>query len=531
MIGKKIKSLCLIMAVIMVLTCALSAGISVSAATSEAGHVVYFDNSVTNYPQVYAYMWKDYGGSNAEWPGELMTQLTDTVWGYTIKGNYDKIIFTQGDSSGQSDNLDYPGNGMIAVANDNGRFQATWSEYTGAETLPTVETTATESTSTTATETTQPATDETVEGTRTVYCQNDKGWSTVNVYMWNGNGTEQNAQWPGVKMDSLGDGLYVFEYEKYYENVIFNDGSSQTGDMVLPGNSYCYNNSTQTWEYYIPSAIKISSFDTDIKTPCYTSCDIKLTAEASSSEGDLTYKFTVIGTEGEAVISEGSSSSAVWVPTVEGEYTLKLEVTDTAGNYNAREISYTIKNADTLTNAFIKAFSNSLGTTTQLQQNTTVTFTTDAIGGNTGTKLLFYKYEITDPDGEKNIAYYTTSNAYSYTPTKIGTYTIQVSVQASDNSTVKNKYTYECVAEIGEETEATSPTDAPTSTTTSTDPEFEIGDVNYDNEVDVNDVTAIQKYLAKLDLNINTAYADVNGDGTISIRDATYIQLKLAKLI
>lgn len=63
--------------------------------------------------------------------------------------------------------------------------------------------------------------------------------------------------------------------------------------------------------------------------------------------------------------------------------------------------------------------------------------------------------------------------------------------------------------------------------------EYELGDVNMDNTINIKDATAIQKYLANLiDLN-DTAYelADYNMDTTVSIKDATTIQKFLAGLI
>lgn len=55
--------------------------------------------------------------------------------------------------------------------------------------------------------------------------------------------------------------------------------------------------------------------------------------------------------------------------------------------------------------------------------------------------------------------------------------------------------------------------------------EYGIMDVNHDNTVDVNDVTAIQMFLGNMSQGIfDQALADVNGDGSITIKDATEIQ-------
>jgi len=70
-------------------------------------------------------------------------------------------------------------------------------------------------------------------------------------------------------------------------------------------------------------------------------------------------------------------------------------------------------------------------------------------------------------------------------------------------------------------------------TTTEAESEFETGDVNKDGKLSIKDVTAIQKYLAKLvefDAEAE-ALADFDNNGKLNIKDATTIQKKLAGLI
>ena len=80
------------------------------------------------------------------------------------------------------------------------------------------------------------------------------------------------------------------------------------------------------------------------------------------------------------------------------------------------------------------------------------------------------------------------------------------------------------------ETATTEPTQG---TTTVVQPEFELGDVNKDNKLNIKDVTAIQKYIAKLITfdEVQVLLADFNGDKKVNIRDVTTIQKKIAKLI
>ena len=60
-----------------------------------------------------------------------------------------------------------------------------------------------------------------------------------------------------------------------------------------------------------------------------------------------------------------------------------------------------------------------------------------------------------------------------------------------------------------------------------------IGDANYDKDLNIQDVTAIQKYKAGLTTLSKSGLraADVTGDGEVSVRDATQIQRYLASII
>ena len=58
---------------------------------------------------------------------------------------------------------------------------------------------------------------------------------------------------------------------------------------------------------------------------------------------------------------------------------------------------------------------------------------------------------------------------------------------------------------------------------------YEIGDVNLDGQININDVTAIQRHIAELELlsDEQLAMADTNGDEEIDISDATHLQMYL----
>jgi hypothetical protein len=61
-----------------------------------------------------------------------------------------------------------------------------------------------------------------------------------------------------------------------------------------------------------------------------------------------------------------------------------------------------------------------------------------------------------------------------------------------------------------------------------------LGDFNKDETLSINDVTMLQKIIARIETNTTADFeeiGDLNGDGKVNIRDVAYIQLYLAKII
>lgn len=107
----------------------------------------------------------------------------------------------------------------------------------------------------------------------TLYYVNSGNWASVNAYVWptGGNGI---VGWPGAEATATGEkakGFDVYSYtfdETLADNVIFNDGSAQTGDMSFDASKpYCYGEQwyasiaeiegagdIQTYDYYIAGA-------------------------------------------------------------------------------------------------------------------------------------------------------------------------------------------------------------------------------------------------------------------------------------
>ncbi len=528
----KNKCISLFLAVVLLFSAIAVSAISASAADE---NVVYFDNSITNFDTVECGLFND-ADSAEDVSFEAMTLVKGDVWSYEFSGDFDKVIFKGEDA--QSQELEFEGSGKIAKANTwQDGFDVTWSDY-----------------SENVTETvTDGKTKMRTGAANTIYCKNEAGWSSVYCYMWNGNGGSgnENKSWPGVQMKDSGDGVWEYTPDKTYSNVIFNGDGAQTANLTAPSGVKIFNNKTNEWEDYSTGPVKITSFTTGIASPSYTNVSVKISASATSTAGAVSYKFGVKDASGaSATLSDGASSTTAWVPTKAGKYTLTLDVTDTAGNKESRTLAFEIQDASSLESAFISAFTNSLGTNKTLLQNSNVTFTTGAIGGKVGTNLLFYKFVITDPDGNTNTAYYTTGNTYTYKPTKIGKYTVEAYVQNSYNDTVSNTYSYECKTSIPADdkddnqggggqpaTQSPQPATQPASnapeTVGPTVSDAKLGDVNRDGNISIKDATLIQKaiaFLTSLDSE-QKELADVNGDKNVNIKDATLIQKYLANMI
>lgn len=281
-------------------------------------------------------------------------------------------------------------------------------------------------------------------GGATAVLNNAAGWSTCYVYYWGNGGSTSNASWPGVKLtdaDKNAEGFYEVSIpEKYLaetNGVIFNSGSAQSRDLdIASGECMVYNNSTETWEEYDTSALKLS-LTANADSPQYKGTDIELTATASGGSGVYTYTFKV----GTTTIYTGSNHTCTWTPTTAGTYTVSVDVSDGQGNKNTKSMSFEIKDDSAAAEPVLKGISTGY-TGNVVPVNSSVAVNVSASGGKVGTNLLFYKVEVLSPSGNAlNTVYYKQSNILNFTPTQKGNYTVNVTVQNSHNSTVKKSYT------------------------------------------------------------------------------------------
>lgn len=509
MVRKQHKILCLVLCLTLIVMSVIVGTVNVFAATGDTVYV-RVNNGWSN---LHCYMWTDGQGDNQSWPGAVMTKVSDDVYSYKLTGDFAKIIFNNGNSGNgnQTSDMTYPGHGKIYDLQS-----GQWSDYSDA---PGPDPTS-------ATTVTNPNPTEGTNGI-TVYFKNTENWDTVNCYMWNGDGNDKNASWPGLKMTSVGDGIWMYTSSKNYAKCIFNNGSTQTDDLTAM-DGYVYDFSTKSWEVYDTSDLRVTSYTADPSSDIYPETEVTLKATASNKNGaEVSYRFSVSNAAGgTSVISDFSSvNTAKWTPTAAGTYTIIYEFKDTEGNENSRTLSLKVEDDSSLSKPVIKSVSPADLNLVKVSVPTTVSV--KAGGGKTGTNLLFYKYVVTDPNGVKNTPYYTLNNTYSFTPKMKGDYTVQVYVQNSDNTTINKTYTY---------TATTGDVPTPTQPSTGVRPTDPVGiikgDANRDGIVDITDATYVQKHIAEYDdaIEITLEAADMNDDGDITIVDATQIQILINSL-
>ena len=346
----------------------------------------------------------------------------------------------------------------------------------------------------------------------------------------------------------------MYTAKKKYAKCIFNNGNDQTDDLTA-NYGQIYDRSTKQWSPYDVNDLRITSFTADPASDVYTGSEVTLTAEAASkSSSNVFYKFSVTNASGgSSVVSDFSTAKSVsWTPTAAGSYTVTLDVKDDAGNDNSRTLSLTVAPDTGVTNPIIKKVTPA--NLNLIKMGSTATVSVTAGGGQTGTNLLFYKYVVTDPNGVPNVPYYTLNNTYQFKPSMKGNYTVDVFVQASDNSTISKTYTYtstdgniptptEPVTQpqpttqkpttttpvpttVPATTSAPTPTVAPTTSPSG----YRFGDANQDGDVNIMDVTYIQKHCAEYAdaRTIDLSLADINRDGIMTVSDATALQYILA---
>ncbi len=523
MIRTKHKVISIVLCLALVFGALFALSFSAGAATGDKIYV----RLNNGWSQVYCYMWTDNVGNNHDWPGEQMTATSESgVYTYTVPSNFEKIIFNNGSGGpgNQTDNLTYTGNGGDGKLYD--LSAGTWSQYAQPSSDPVQP----------SSNPTQPSSSS--GGGITVYFKNTANWAQPKCYMWNTD--SDNNGWPGGAMVSEGDNVWSYTSSKVYANCIFDNGNSGTGnqtDNLIAMDGQIFDYSTKTWSIYSAGPIKVHSFTADPSSNIYTGMEIGLTAQATSSEGSVSYKFSV---NGNVIRDFATGNTATWTPTAAGEYTVTCDFKDTANNTESRTLNVTVASDSGVTSPIIKKVTPAENS--YIKKGSAATVSVTAGGGQTGTNLLFYKYIIKDPTGaQTNTAYYTLNSTYKFTPSKEGVYKIEVYVQASDNSVSNKTVNVISAANVPTSSEGSSATvpssSVQTQPTTPTQPpttpgQYQLGDVNKDGYVNIKDATHVQLYLIEATgYTVDKALADVNKDGYVTVKDVTAIQRIVAEFV
>ncbi len=135
-----------------------------------------------------------------------------------------------------------------------------------------------------------------------------------------------------------------------------------------------------------------------------------------------------------------------------------------------------------------------------------------------------------------------TASVWDYDPPVDSSETTEPVVTSNDTQPTSDSEATEpsSDSEPAESSSDTSDTTAPTSETKDTEAsssvvvsDYDLGDADLSGEININDVTVIQKYLVEIETFTaeQILLSDTDGDGRISIKDATQIQKLLAEII
>lgn len=190
--------------------------------TAKSGDVVYFEKPESwGNVTPYIYAWDNYnnpqnklGGS---FPGTAMTLVSDNLYKYEFVSDiaYTQLIFSDGSSNNQTEDLDYICNGYIY------HFDNTAALSFSATSLQLGD---------------------------TVYFEKPDSWdSNVFVYMWNSSTGNRNSDWNTTSMTKVSDTLYSYTLSNSdwnvsggFDMIIFGAGSNQTKDLSTVGSNLIF---------------------------------------------------------------------------------------------------------------------------------------------------------------------------------------------------------------------------------------------------------------------------------------------------
>ena len=179
------------------------------------------------------------------------------------------------------------------------------------------------------------------------------------------------------------------------------------------------------------NTVKVNEVIASKESPQVAGTSIDLTAKAEG-EGTLSYKYEV---NSEVVREFSTSNKFTWVPTEEGEYTVKVTVKDSNGKTASKSLNYTITEKTTVSLEIkdIKVDQETGTVGSPVKITTTVE----------GEGEILYSVSVHEiKEGWKTIDKNSTSNTTQWTPSKAGRYKIWVDAKDSNNNKVSKCIEY-----------------------------------------------------------------------------------------
>ncbi|MGN0536807.1 MAG: alpha-amylase family glycosyl hydrolase, partial [Acutalibacteraceae bacterium] len=244
-----------------------------------------------------------------------------------------------------------------------------------------------------------------------IYFEKPSNWgSNVNVYFFKNN-ADYDIGWPGHAMKDLGNGIYGYEFESTDPDlmIVINDGgSNKTEDLKYVQNGY----------YTINGFQKVIEPTTQGK----------VTVKYVTDSGTVLSSTTLTGEVGASYTTSAKSFDG---------YTLSSTPSNASGKYTEADITVTYVYKEITVDQLVN---NSTISSTSITKGKSVTLTGKASGGTSP-----YQYAMVAKHSTASsytvLKNYDTTTTKTWTPSKTGTYYVQVKVKDSNGTVVVKSFT------------------------------------------------------------------------------------------
>ncbi|MBE6738336.1 MAG: starch-binding protein [Ruminococcaceae bacterium] len=204
-------------------------------------NVIVLINS--SYSNPYTHTWTDGGDAYDAWPGTQMQSVGGGYYFAMVDKSANRIIFND-NGGAQTDDLVIPDNFAIfdMAKNDWAGLLSDVVDVTKFPLDPSLLPNNPDP---------GPGTDDPnppVPDGDYIYFKNTLDWGNLHCHVWTDGGGSA-AEWPGLQMESMGNGIYRCQISDQYNRVVFNNGGNgqQTGDLTIEWDK-AYNQQTNMWE-------------------------------------------------------------------------------------------------------------------------------------------------------------------------------------------------------------------------------------------------------------------------------------------